>query len=221
MAVNDVYRAKMIGEGREGEWNMTLHYKELTPAENGLSTDVIALSLATSLTPVIRAALAASHQVSRWVVTKLGLPRVPASAFSLSSTNRVGLRGANAHAASSPIVIQLLQTLFDQKRNGQVWLSGVPIDGTVAGTLLNTYNDGVVKDVRDNLIVELEEQPSGEGLWALVVLSRLFLINNPGNYSGAAAPVTGSTNDVRLGMMRSRGFGGRRRTKKVEEEVEA
>jgi hypothetical protein len=216
MAVNDVYRAKMIGEGREGEWQMTLHYKELTPAENGLATDVLALSLATSLTPVIRAALASSHQVSRWVVSKLGFPRAPASAFSLTSTNRVGLRGAKAHAASSPLVIQMQQEVFDAKSNGQVWLSGVPIDGTVSGTLLGTYNDGVVKDILDNLLVEVEEQPSGEGLWALVVLSQKYLDANPGDYNGATAPVLSLTNDPRLGMMRSRQFGGRKRVPKPE-----
>lgn len=219
MAVDDVYRCKMIGEGREGEWCMTWHYKEATPAEFGLSTTQIALAAATTLTPVIRAALAASHQVSRFVVSKLGVPRVPATTFSLSSTNRVGLRGAKAHAASSPVVIQFLQVQFDSKRNGQVWLSGIPIDGTVAGTLLALYSDTEIKNVRDNLIVDLEEQPSGAGLWKLVVLSPLFLVQNPGDFSGAAAPVVGASHDPRLGMMRSRGFGGRRRKKKEEVEV--
>ena len=160
---------------------------------------------------MIRAALAASHQVSRWVVTKLGFPRVPAAAFSLTGSNRVGLRGSNAHAASSPLVIQLQQEVFDPKSNGQIWLSGIPIDGTVAGTLLQTYNDTVVKDILDNLLVELEEQPSGEGLWSLVVLSQKYLDANPGEYLEAAAPCVSLTNDPRLGMMRSRQFGGRKR----------
>jgi hypothetical protein len=120
--------------------------------------------------------------------------------------------------ANSPIVFQLLQVLFSPKSNGQVWMSGVPADKTVGGTLLGTYSDGVVKDIRDNLIVNVEEQPSGDGLWRLVVLSRKFLETDPTNFVDASAAVVGATHDVNLGMMRSRGFGGRRRLPKKEEE---
>jgi hypothetical protein len=121
------------------------------------------------------------------------------------------LLNVKAHAANSPIVFRLLQSLFSPKSNGQVWMSGVPVDQTVGGTLLGAYSDGVVKDIRDNLIVDMEEQPSGAGLWRIVVLSQLFLETDPTNFAGASAPVEAASHDVNLGMMRSRQFGGRRR----------
>lgn len=218
MAVEDVYRVRMIAEGREGEWNMTFHYQELTEAENGLGTEALASACAISLTPVLVAAMSSSNQVSRWTCDKLGPPKVPGSTFSLLAASRVGLLSDKAMPANSPIVFQLLQTLFTPKSNGQVWMSGVPADKTVGGTMLAAYSDGVVKDIRDNLIVNVEEQPSGDGLWRLVVLSRLFLETDPTNFPGAAAVVVGATHDVNLGMMRSRGFGGRRRLPPKPEE---
>lgn len=213
MAVDDVYSCKIIGEGREGEWTMNLHYREITPPSESYPTEALATSLTLLFTPVIRAALSASHQVSRFEVHKVSGVKQVASKFSLSITNRVGMRGASAVPANSPVILNLVQEKFPSKHNGVVWMSGVPVDGVLGSNLTALYADTEIKAITDLLVLDVDEQPSGDGIWRLIVLSRKWLVLNPGDYVGASADVVEAAHDVTLGMQRGRGFGGRRRIK--------
>jgi hypothetical protein len=214
MAVADVYRVKIKGEGREGEWQMNLHYRELTEPTAAPGPDALALGAAEHLTGSIRACLSISHQVSRFDVDKLYDDKQPAASHSLLEANRVGLRTLLALPASKPIRLLLLQAVFPSASNGQVFMSGVPAVDVVGNVATSAYLTSVIADLTGDLLANVEED-SGDGLWGLIVLSRKFLIENPGDYEGASADVIQVGVEPRVGTMRSRRFGGRRRKKTV------
>jgi hypothetical protein len=93
-------------------------------------------------------------------------------------------------------------------------MSGVASDDTLGNVALAGYTSSVVQTFAGDLLANVEED-SGDGLWALMILSRKFLIENPGDYEGASADVIQVGFDPRVGTMRSRRFGGRRRKKTV------
>lgn len=214
MAVADLYRVKIKGEGREGEWQMNLHYQELTEPTSAPGPDALAEGAAEHFTGVIRAALSSTHQVSRFVVDKISGTKQPSANFSLVEASRVGTQTPLALPASSPVRFILLQVVFDQASNGQVFMSGVPADQVLGNVCLAAYTTGVIAAIQGDLLAEVEED-SGDGLWRLVVFSRKFLLENPGDFEGATADVTAIGFDPRVGTMRSRRFGGRRRKKTV------
>lgn len=215
MAVSDVYRVKCVFETREGEGSLNFHYQELTLASLALGTVALAEGLSDALTPALRACMATSAFVSRWVVDKLSGTTEPGSTFSEASGSRVGTFAPVAIPANSAILINLGQELFSSKSNGKVWLSGIPTTGTHGAVLDLTYRSGVLTTFRDALLANVAEVSAGDGLWRLVVLSRKFLLANPGDYAGASADVLSVTEDPRIATMRSRTFGGRRRKKTV------
>ena len=214
MAVADVYRVRVKGEGREGEWQMNFHYRELTVPTAAPGPDALALGVAEHLTLSLRACISSSHQVSRWDVDKLSGVKEPAASSSLIAASRVGTRSAVALPASKPLRFLLLQAVFPSASNGQVFMSGVAADDTLGNVALAGYTSSVVQTFAGDLLANVEED-SGDGLWGLIVLSRKFLIENPGDYAGASADVIQVGFDPRVGTMRSRRFGGRRRTKTV------
>lgn len=216
MAVDDVYRVKATLEGIEGEWSITWHYQELTPSSIGISTKQLAESVAEHLTPELVALLSNEHQVSRFTVDKLSGTRFPNSTFSLVDSARRGAQIGPALPASSAIQFKLGQTFFPSTSNGQFWLSGVPRVQATGSVLVALYANGVVSDFAVKLFANVPEVSAGDGLWRIVVLSRKHLDANPGDYVGAAADVTLVGFDTRLGRMRSRGFGGRRKKKTIE-----
>ncbi len=211
MAVADVYRVRVKGEGREGEWQMNFHYRELTVPTMAPGPDALAEGVNDHLTAELRACISSSHQVSRWDVDKLSVVREPAASFSAVAASRVGLRSAVALPASKPLRFLLLQSAFSSASNGQVFMSGVAADDTLGNVALAAYTSSVIQTFADTLITDVEES-SGDGLWGLIVLSRKFLAANPGDYEGASADVVQIGFDPRVGTMRSRRFGGRRRT---------
>lgn len=93
MAVSDVFRVKMTGEGREGEWCMTFHYQTLTQPSLGIGTERLALSVSAILTPLLRACLSSSHAVARWSADKLSGTTVPGATHSEVPASRVGQLG--------------------------------------------------------------------------------------------------------------------------------
>lgn len=214
MAVADVYRVKVKGEGREGEWQMNFHYRELTVPTADPGPDALALGVAEHLTGSLRACVSSSNQISRWDVDKLSGTKEPAASHALVAASRVGLRSAVALPASKPLRFLLLQAVFPSASNGQVFMSGVAADDTLGNVALAGYTSGPVQTFAGDLLANVEED-SGDGLWGLIVLSRKFLIENPGDYEGASADVIQVGFDPRVGMMRSRRFGGRRRTKTI------
>jgi hypothetical protein len=218
MAVADVYRVKATCEGREGEWCMTWHYRELTPPSLNHATKQLAEGVADHLTPSLRAMLSLDHQVSRFKVDKLSGTKVPNSTFSLIAANRVGQMLGAALPAAAAIQGKVLQTAFSPKSNGHFWISGIPQDKVDGSVLDATYAITEVSNFLIELIANVPEPSAGDGLWGLIVLSRNWLKDNPGDYEGASADATLTGFDTRLGRMRSRRFGGRRRTKKVVEE---
>jgi hypothetical protein len=93
-------------------------------------------------------------------------------------------------------------------------MSGVAADDTLGNVALAGYTSSVIQTFAGDLLANVEEQ-SGDGLWALMILSTKFLNENPGDYEGASADVIQVGFDPRVGMMRSRRYGGRRRKKTV------
>jgi hypothetical protein len=197
---------------------MTWHYQTLTEPSLTLQTKALSEALAEHLTPTLRAMLSDEHQVSRFTVDKLGGTRIPNSTFSLLAANRVGTQVGAALPASAAIQGKLFQTLFTKRSNGHFWISGIPADKVVGSVLDGTYGITEVSNFMIALVANVAEVSAGDGLWRIGVLSRKFLIENPGDYQGALADVVLTGFDIRLGRMRSRRFGGRRRTKKEEEE---
>lgn len=211
MAVADVFRCKMVGETREGEFSMNFHWQELTSASLAISTTALAEALSAALTPIIRAAIASTAIVNRWTADKLSGTKVPASSFSEASGSRVGTLGADALPANSPLKFNLGQALFSAKSNGRVWLSGIPTAQMLGSVIIPGYASGAVAAVSAALLADIAEVSAGDGLWRLVVLSRKFLLANPGDYAGAAADVLSVQADPRIAMMKSRTFGGKRK----------
>lgn len=218
MAVADVYRVRMTAEGREGEWSITLHYQELTEPSLAPGPDALAEGVAEHLTGVISACLATSHQVSRWRVDKLSGTKAPAAHFSLAQSSRGGTNSPLSLPASVAMRFQIFQLVFDQASNGGFHLSGIPADQVLGNVAIAAYTTGVVAAFAGDLLAEVEEESGGDGLWRLGVLSRKFLLANPGDFAGAFADAVSIGFDARTGTMRSRRFGGRRRTKVVVEE---
>ena len=218
MAVADVFRVKMSGEGREGEWCMTFHYQELTPANGGISTKQLSEGVADHLTEELRACLSNEHQVARWKVDKLSGTKTPNATFSLVEASRVGLQAGAALPAHRPAVVKLFQVLFPPKSDGQVWMSGIPGVQVNGSVMISAYLLGPMAAFLAKLNTNVPEPSAGEGLWRIVVLSRKFLLANPGDFAGAAADVASTGVDSRLGRMESRRFGGKRRKKIVVEE---
>lgn len=218
MAVDDVFRVRMIGETREGEWSMNFHYQELTAASLAISTEALAEGLSAVLTPTLRACLATTASVARYVVDKLTGTRQPGSTFSEVSGSREGTFGPSALPANSAVLIKLGQALFPASSNGKNWISGIPTTGVIGAVLDPAYKNGVVAAYTAALLANVAEVSAGDGLWRLVVVSQKFLDANPGDYVGAAADVLSIQPDPRIAMMRSRTFGGRRRKKAIEVE---
>jgi hypothetical protein len=214
MAVADVYRVKCTCEGREGEWHMTWHYQTLTEASLNIGTKQLSESVAEHLTPTLRAMLSSQHQVSRFTADKLSGTRHPNATFSLSAANRVGTQAGAALPAGQAIPGKLLQSVFPPGSNGHFHISGIPGDKVVGSVVDATYGITEVANFLIQLRANVEEVSSGDGLWRIGVLSRKYLLANPGDYEGAFADVELTGWDVRIGRMRSRRFGGRRRTKK-------
>lgn len=212
MAVGDVYRVKCTAEGREGEWCMTWHYQTLTEPSLNLSTKQLAESVAEHLTPTLVALLSSEHQVSRFQADKLSGTRLPNATFSLIPANRVGAQLGAALPAASAVQGKILQSLFPAGSNGHFWISGIPADKVVGSVLDGTYAVTEISNFIIQLFANVEEVSAGDGLWRLGVLSRKFLAANPGDYEGAFADAVVTGFDTRLGRMRSRRFGGRRRT---------
>jgi len=211
MAVDDIFRVRVTAEGREGEWLMTFHYQELTPSNLGIATKQLSESVAEHLTPELRACISSEHEVSRFQADKLSGTKIPNSTFSLIAASRPGTQLGAALPAHRPAVLKLFQSFFPQKSNGQVWMSGVPSNQVLGSVILDAYFTGVLGTFLLKLAANVPEVSAGEGLWRLVVLSRKHLIANPGDFVGAAAVVDATGADPRLGRMRSRRFGGRRR----------
>jgi hypothetical protein len=193
---------------------MNFHYRELTVPTQDPGPDALALGVAEHLTNAVRACISSSHQISRWDVDKVSGAKEPAASHSLIEASRVGLRTLLALPASKPIRLLLLQSVFSPASNGQVFLSGIPAVDVVGNVATSAYISGPIQSLTGDLLANVEED-SGDGLWGLIVLSRKFLIENPGDYEGASADVIQVGVDPRVGMMRSRRFGGRRRTKTV------
>ena len=211
MAVDDVFRVRMIGETREGEFSLNMHYQELTAASLAISSEALAEALSDQLTPEVIACMATSASVSRWVVDKLSGTRHPGSTFSEVAASRVGTFGPNALPANTAIKFNFGQILFAAKSNGRVWLSGIPTTGVLGSVVTAAYRDGVIASLAAALLTNITEVSAGDGLWRLVVVSQKWLDANPGDYVGAAADVVTVQADPRVAMMRSRTFGGRRR----------
>jgi len=211
MAVDDIYRLKVTGEGREGEWCMTFHMQTLTDASLGLDSHRLAHAAATVWTPLFVACMSSAHSIARFKTDKIHGAVSPSAQHSLIPASRVGTLGALALPANSTMVIKIGQTLFDANRNGQVWMSGLNQDSVLGSVLTSAFRTGVVQTMLDGILANLPEQSAGAGLWRLVVLSRKHIKDNPGDILGAAADAVTTSVDARVGMMRSRSFGGRRR----------
>lgn len=212
MAVDDVFRTKCSVEGREGEWHMTWHHQELTPASLGIATAQLAEGLSDHISATLRACLSKDHQISRFQVDKLSGTKTPNSTFSPIEANRVGLELGEALPASSAVHCTIGQTLFDPASNGKFHLSGVPADQVTGSVLDAAYQLTPISNFLIQIHANVPEPSAGDGLWRLGVLSRKFLLANPGDYVGAFADAVTIGFSPRLGRMRSRGFGGRRRT---------
>ncbi len=214
MAVGDLLRCQIIAEGRESEWSMTFHYQELTPANQGLVTKQLSEGLAEHITPTLRACLSNEHQVSRVKVDKVSGTPSPNNTFSLPIALRVGTQAGGALPSNSPVSLSLFQSVFGQASNGRFWMSGVPSNQVLGSVLLDAYALGVLSAFLNQLAVNVSEVSGGEGLWRIGVFSRKFLAENPGDFEGAFAALVATGFDPRIGRMRSRRFGGRRRTPK-------
>lgn len=212
MAVADVSRVKIIAEGREGEWCITLHYQELTPPTLGLPTKQLAESFAEHITPTLRDCLSFQHEVSRVQVDNLSGVTVPNSTFSLVPASRVGTQLGKSLPAAAAMHIRLFQTLLPATSNGGFHVSGIPADEATGSVLKALFHTTQVAAFITQLLANVNEVSAGDGLWRIGVLSRKVLDAEPGNYEDAFAPVTVIGADTRLGRMRSRRFGGRRRT---------
>ncbi len=216
MAVEDIYRMQVIGEGREGEWSMTFHMQTLTEPTLGLDTDRLAVSASVKWTPLFTACMSADHQISRFKVDKIHDERSPGSFHSEVPAVREGDNAGVALPANTTMVIKIGQILFPPKHNGQVWMSGLTHLSVLGSVLTVAFRDGVVQTMLDGILENLDEDSAGDGLWRLVVLSRKHLVLNPGDFVGAAADAITTSVDARVGMMRSRSFGGRRKAKVIE-----
>jgi hypothetical protein len=192
---------------------MTWHYQTLTEASLNIGTKQLSESVAEHLTPTLVAMLSKDHQVSRFQADKLSGTRHPNATFSLSPANRVGTQAGASLPAGQAIPGKLLQTHFPAASNGHFHISGIPQDKVVGSVVDGTYGITEVANFLIKLGNNVEEVSAGDGLWRIGVLSRKFLVENPGDYEGAFADVVITGWDVRIGRMRSRRFGGRRPTR--------
>ncbi len=205
MAVSDVYSAHFDLEMPSGPASINFHLQETTPPSSTDGPDGVAGGLMASWVPLLRPIMSAETKFTQIrVYKKNGAKEPPAQA---SIADGTGQSGGAAMPAQFGAKIVLGQTLFPSSSNGMIWIPGLDEERVTVSLIDTEYLDGVIKNFADNLLLDVVEPAAGAGRWRTVVISRKFLIANPGDWVGAAADMTGVSRLPLIGRQR------RRRTK--------
>jgi len=202
MAVADVFRVRVDIELPDTQCSLNLHYQELNPTDSGkVATEALADALqAAWVGTELPAILCDSAFVTGIKVYKLGQPAVVPS---YQTVNVPGVRTGDPLPANNGLRIGILQAFFPSSSNGMIWIPGISETDSVGNTFENLFMLGDVAALTIALGSAIAETPQ-VGLWRLVVLSRKFLLANPGDYAGAAADAVGATANPIVGSQRVR-----------------
>lgn len=205
MAVSDVYSVRYDLEMPSGAASLNFHYQETTPPSSAAATVGLADGVMAQLGGLFRAILSAQCWLTAVQVYKLYDSKQSPAAANIN--DGVGQSPGNALPAQFAAKIGLQQSFFPSNRNGLVWIPGIDEDRVSISQLDAEYRDGPIKAWADQLLLDVTEPAAGDGRWRLIVLSRAWLVLNPGDYPGASADVVGITRFLLTGRQR------RRRTK--------
>lgn len=203
-AVGDVYFAKIIVETREKTSSIGFHYLMTDPATLGQDTSRLAFSVQSVIFPLLAACL--SNKVHLRAVAVNRLHTVGGfKARSQPATDAVpGEVSSDALPAVNSMRIKLHQAVFSPQSDGEVHLPGIP-ESVVSGNVLQqAFLDAQVAALKAGLVATLPEQGGGGGNWRLSVVSKKYLIDNPGDWPGATADVLTVSVPNRLGSHRGR-----------------
>lgn len=205
MAVSDVYSAHVDLEMPSGSASLNYHYQETTPPSSTDGPDGLAQGIMADLVPDLRNILSVQTWVTQVRVYKKAVIKETPAHETLN--DGAGLSPGNALPAQFAAKIALLQTFFPSSSNGMVWIPGIDEANVTVSLLDPAYRDVTIKAYTDKLLLDVVEPAAGDGRWRLVVVSRKFLVANPGDWVGASADVTGINRLPLVGRQR------RRRTK--------
>jgi len=205
MAVSDVFSACFELQMPGGPASLNMHFQETTLPSSLDETDALAGGLMAQVVPLLRAIMAYDTKFTQLNVYKLGPNKVPPASYTIA--NGDGLSGGSALPAQFAAKLQLGQIFFDSVSNGMIWIPGLDEERVTVSLIDAEYLNGDIKDFADALLLDIAEPAAGDGRYRLVVLSRKFLLANPGDYAGAAADVVSISRLPIIGRQK------RRRTK--------
>lgn len=189
MTVADIYSATIDLEMPSGPASINLHYQETTPPDTMDGPDALAGGIMDDLVPLLRLIVSAECWVTAVRVYKKVVLKEPPGHATI--TNGVGLSGGDAMPAQFGIKLGLAQVLFENSSNGMIWIPGIDQSRVTVSLLDSEYLNGPIDGFAQELLDDVEEPSAGVGEFRLVVISRKFLLANPGDWIGAAADVVG------------------------------
>jgi hypothetical protein len=205
MAVSDVFSARFELQMPGGPASLNMHFQETTAPSSLDETDALAGGLMAQVVPLLRDVMASDTKFTQLNVYKLGPNKVPPASYTIASG--AGQSSGNSLPAQFAAKLQLGQIFFDSVSNGMIWVPGIDEERVTVSLIDAEYLNGAIKDFADELLEDIVEPAAGDGRYRLVVLSRKFLIANPGDYAGAAADVVSISRLPLIGRQK------RRRTK--------
>ncbi|GAH92097.1 unnamed protein product [marine sediment metagenome] len=202
MAVSDVYSSCFDMQMPGGPASVNMHWQETTPPSSMDGPDALSGGLMAQIVPLMREVLSNECKFTQLTVyKKSGTKTAPGNATIAVGT---GLSGGDALPAQFGAKLVLGQTFFDSKSNGMVWVPGLDEERVSVSLLDPAYLNGPIKDLADGLLLDIAEPAAGDGRFRLVVVSRKFLVANPGDWIGAAADVVGISRLPLVGRQKRR-----------------
>ena len=205
MAVSDVYAVNVDMEMPSGPASLNFHFQETTPPSSLDGPDALAGGVMADIIPLLRLMISAEVWVTQVRAYKKVVVAEPPAHITLVDGG--GLSGGPALPAQFGAKLGLAQTFFPNASNGMVWIPGIDQERVTVSLLDAEYLNGPITNLADQLLLDVAEPSAGLGRFRLVVVSRKFLVLNPGDYVGASADVTGINKFPLIGRQR------RRRTK--------
>jgi len=188
-----------------GAASVNFHFQETTAPSSTDGPTGLAEGLMAQVGPLLRACMSDETYVTMCQVYKKAVVKEPPAAASIADGQ--GLVAGPALPSQFGAKLGLAQTFFPSVSNGMVWIPGIPEGQVNISLLLTAFLDGPILALADQLLLDVTEPAAGDGRWRLVVVSRKFLLANPGDWVGASADVTAINRHPIIGRQR------RRRTK--------
>lgn len=201
MAVGDVFSLHVDIELPDSMCSVNFHYQEVTSSDSpSPQCEALAIAYMQQLGPDWQGLLSNLVNVTGVRVYKRSQPVAAPAYF---TDRRPGGNAGSPLPANNGLRVGIVQGVHGARSNGLVWIPGVRELDCNGNTFTNAFMTGAAATFSAAIGQLVIETPQ-TGQWRLGVLSRKFLVANPGDYAGAFADAIAATVSPIVGSQRPR-----------------